>query len=140
MYIKSHYCSLLRINQVKGCDDVIMTSLTLGLAIQSYLATRAVQCRSERSSGRCYHLTHLLPHKYLSILVSRLCKRCNNSRTALFQVQDIGNKTSPRNLSHQYPSTFFTPEQLISMFPLTHRLPHLPKDLNPKNAQRKTLC
>lgn len=40
MYIKSHYCSLLRINQVKGCDDVIMTSLTLRLAIQSYLATK----------------------------------------------------------------------------------------------------
>lgn len=39
MYIKSHYRSLVRVNQVKGCDDVIMTSLTLGLAIRSYLAT-----------------------------------------------------------------------------------------------------
>lgn len=109
MYIKSHYCSLLRINQVKGCDDVIMTSLTLGLGIQSYLATKAVQYRSQRSSGRCYHLTHLLQDKYLSIPVSRLYKRCNNFRTALFQVQNIRNKMFPLNLFHQYPRIFFTP-------------------------------
>lgn len=76
MYIKSHYCSLLRINQVKGGDDVIMTSLTLGLAIQSYLATEGGQYRSQRSSGRCYHLTHLLPDKDLSILPSTLYKTC----------------------------------------------------------------
>jgi len=33
MYIKSHYRSLMRINQVKGRGDVIMTSFTLGLEI-----------------------------------------------------------------------------------------------------------
>lgn len=109
MYIKSHYCSLLRINQVKGCDDVIMTSLTLGLGIQSYLATKAVQYRSKRSSGRCYRLTHLLQDKYLSILVPGLYERGNNLRTALFRVQNIRNKTSPLNLFHQYPRIFFTP-------------------------------
>lgn len=93
MYIKSHYSSLMRINQVKGHDDVIMTSFTLGLEVHSYLATKAVQYRSKRSSGRCYHLTHLLQDKYFSILVSRLYKTYNNLRTLLFQVQNIRNKT-----------------------------------------------
>lgn len=47
MYIKSHYSSLMRINQVKGRDDVIMTSFTLGSEIHSYLATKAVQYRGD---------------------------------------------------------------------------------------------
>ena len=64
---------------MKGHDDVIMTSFTLGLEIHSYLATKAVQYRSKRFRGRSYHLTHLLHDKYLSILVSRLCKTYNKN-------------------------------------------------------------
>lgn len=99
MYIKSHYCSLMRINQVKGRGDVIMTSFTLGLEIHSYLATKAVQYRSTRSNRRCYHLTHLLGKKYLSVLGCRLHKTDNNLRTPLCPAQNTENKT--------YPLTFF---------------------------------
>lgn len=119
MYIKSHYCSLTRINQVKGRDDVIMTSFTLGLEIHSYLATKAVQYRSKTSSGRCYHLTHLLQDKYLSILVSRLYKTYNTLRTLLFQGQNIRNKTISLNIFYSYPSPFFYPITANVQFPPT---------------------
>lgn len=141
MYIKSHYCSVIRINQVKGCDDVIMTSFTLGLEIHSYLGTKAVQYRSKRSSGRCYHLTHLLQDKYLSILVSRLHKTKSNLRTPLFHVQNTRNKRfSPNVFLLISTYIFLTPQQPICTFPHTHLPFHFLIDLNPENPKRKSLC